>query len=146
MVKTGWRSASVLTLAAVIGMTGAVGAQKPNKQKPRQIPQTDVPPAVPVPATDAAGEELLEQMTSRSAEGLVEVVIADGTVLMDLQGRFMSVMVATPQAGGGQTIACETGHDALTHATAKPIAASKGQKAKAVAPPAPTTVPVRETK
>jgi hypothetical protein len=113
-----------------------VSAQKPNKQKPRQIPQTDLPPVVPATAVEAAGEARLEQMTSQSSEGLVQVVHADGAVSMDLEGRFMSVMLATANADGTHTVSCETGHEALKHAAASP--AAKKDKSKPAAPPAVT--------
>ena len=144
MVKTGWRSVSALTLAALIGMCGVVSAQKPNKQKPRQVPQTDLPPVAPVTGAEAAGEAQLEQMTSRSSEGLVQVVHADGAVSMDLEGRFMSVMLATTNADGTHDVSCETGHEALKHATAKPTATK--DKAKPAAPAAPAVTLSRELK
>ena len=142
MKGTGWRAASALTIVTVLGLSGIAAAQKPNKQKPHQVPQTDAKPATPVADTDAAGEALLEQMTSRSAEGLVEVVNPDGAVSMDLKGRFMSVMVATAKADGTIEVSCETGPDAVTHAHAP--AARTGSPASRTAP---ATVPgVREIK
>jgi hypothetical protein len=144
MVKNGLRSVSALTLAALIGMCGVVSAQKPNKQKPRQIPQTDLPPVAPATGADAAGEALLEQMTSRSSEGLVEVVHADGAVSMDLAGRFMSVMFATTNADGTHAVSCETGPEAMKHATAQPTA--KMDKSKRAATPPPTVSFTRELK
>ncbi len=138
MVKNGLRSVSALTLAALIGMCGVVSAQKPNKQKPRQIPQTDLPPVVPPTAAEALGEARLEQMTSRSSEGLVQVVHADGAVSMDLQGRFMSVMLSTTNADGTHAVSCGTGLEALKHATAKPTAKKDKSKPAAMAPPTVT--------
>lgn len=136
MKGASWRAVSALTLAAVVMLSGMAAAQKPNRQKPRQIPQTDAEPATPVTDTQASGEALLEQMTSRSGEGLVEVVNPNGAVSMDLQGRFMSVMVATLKADGTSEVSCETGPEALTHATA--AAAPK----KRTAPPTAAAVPV----
>lgn len=144
MVKTGLRSVSALTLAALIGMCGVVSAQKPNKQKPRQIPQTDLPPLVPATGLEAAGEARLEQMTSRSSEGLVEVVRADGAVSMDLEGRFMNVMLAAVNPDGTHAASCETGHEALKHATAKPPA--KKEPSKGPVTKAPTVTLSRELK
>lgn len=144
MVKIGWRSVSALTLAAFIGMCGVVSAQKPNKQKPRQIPQTDLPPLVPATGLEAAGEARLEEMTSRSSEGLVEVVRADGAVSMDLEGRFMNVMLATINPDGTHAASCETGHEALKHATAKPPAKKELSKGPVTA--APTVTLSRELK
>jgi hypothetical protein len=144
MVKTSLRRVSALTLATLIGMCGVVSAQKPNRQKPRQIPQTDLPPAVPATGTEAAGEARLEQMTSRSSEGLVEVVRADGAVSMYLEGRFMNVMLATTNPDGTAASTCETGHEALKHATAKPPA--KKAPAKGTVTTAPTVTLGRELK
>lgn len=141
MRKTNLLAAGALTLAAVFAMSDIATAQGRGRQKPRQVPETGVE-KVPTPA-DAAGEALLEQMTSRSSEGLVEVVHADGTVSVDLQGRFMNVMVATPTADGGHTIACATGHEALKHATAGATGKTAVQKARRAAAP---TTPARELK
>ena len=46
MANTGWRTASAFTLAAVIGLSGTLAAQKPAKQKPNQVRVTDDEPAV----------------------------------------------------------------------------------------------------
>jgi hypothetical protein len=141
MGNTGLRRAGALTLAALFGMSAVVAAQKPGKQKPRQVPHTGVE-KVQTPA-DVAGEALLEQMTSRSSAGLVELVHGDGTVSMDLQGRFMSVMLATPTEDGGLAVSCETGPEALKHATgsrpAMPVNAGRTTTA-------PTTNTARELK
>ena len=134
MRKTGIRSAGALTLAALFTASAIVAAQKPGKQKPRQVPHTGVETVVQTPA-DVAGEAVLEQMTSRSSQGLVEVVHADGTVSMDLQGRFMNVMLATPATEGGLTVSCETGPEALKHAKAiAPVTAERSATAAPVAP------------
>ena len=61
-------------------------------------------------------EQKLEQMTSRSTEGLSEVQHADGTVSMDLQGRFMHVMVAVPDGKGGTRLVCTDDHSKLKKA------------------------------
>jgi hypothetical protein len=115
-----------LTLAAVFGMSGIAVAQGRGKQKPRQVPQTGVE-KVPTPA-DLAGEAALEQMTSRSSEGLVEVVHPDGSVSLDLQGRFMNVLIAAVREDGTHTASCEVGHQALKRATAGAQSAAGGDK------------------
>lgn len=145
MGKTGLRSAGALTLAALFGMSAVLSAQKPAKQKPRQVPQTDAETVVQTPA-QLAGEALLEQMTSRSSVGLVEVTRADGTVSMDLQGRFMSVMVATTARDGSEAVVCETGPEALKNAlAASSKAPAAAQKASRRAKTAPATA-ARELK
>jgi hypothetical protein len=117
MGKTGLRSAGALALAGLFATSAIVSAQKPGKQKPKQVPETGVETVLTAP-TEAVGEALLEQMTSRSSAGLVEVAQADGTVSMDLQGRFMSVMVAATAPDGSQSVVCETGPEALKNAVA----------------------------
>jgi hypothetical protein len=144
MKSASWRAASALTLAGVVMVSGMAAAQKPNRQKPRQVPQTDAEPATPVTDTQAAGEALLEQMTNRSAEGLVEVVNPDGAVSMDLQGRFMSVMVARLKADGSRDVSCETEPEAVKHATA--TATTKKRTAPATATVVPVTPAPREIK
>jgi hypothetical protein len=125
-------------------MSGLAAAQKPAKQKPRQVRQTDSEPAVPT-AEQAAGEALLEQMTSRSSAGLVEVVGADGSVSMDLQGRFMSVMVAKTQTDGSVSVACENGPQALHTARTTASSSAAGKRAPAKTP-SPSATTVREIK
>jgi len=48
----------------------------------------------------------LKVMLNNSTEGLVEVHHADGSVSMDLQGRFQHVMVARTEADGTITQSC----------------------------------------
>jgi len=50
--------------------------------------------------------EGLKQMLSQSTEGLVQIHNADGSVSMDLQGRFQSVMLAKVEADGTLSQAC----------------------------------------
>jgi hypothetical protein len=121
-------------------MSGVAAAQKPNKQKPRQVPQTDAEPAAPVTDAQAAGEALLEQMTSQSTEGLVALVHPDGMLSMDLEGRFMSVLVVKTNKDGSQEVSCETGREALAHAKGKAAPRAKTPAA------APATTAAREVK
>jgi hypothetical protein len=50
--------------------------------------------------------EGLRQLVNQSSEGLVQVRRQDGSVSMDLQGRFQSVMVAKKEADGKITQGC----------------------------------------
>lgn len=50
--------------------------------------------------------DALERMVNTSSEGLVEQRLADGTVLVDLQGRFQSAMVATIGPDGKVSTNC----------------------------------------
>lgn len=148
MATTLWRGAGALTVAVVLTLSTTADAQQQRKQnqKPRQVPDSGVEEALPTTA-DAEASARLEEMTSRSSEGLVEVVHPDGTVSMDLQGRFMSVMMIAPGADGHHSVSCDTSFTALklaaSHRTTKP---GLTKPTKAVATPAPTTTVALEIK
>ena len=61
-------------------------------------------------------QEKLREMTSESAEGLKVVLRPDGSRMMDLEGQFMSVAIATPAKNGGYVMSCQTGEGAVEHA------------------------------
>jgi hypothetical protein len=74
----------------------------------------------PVPANDAErsssgvpaarkGRERHFSITSRSTEGLSVEKRGDGTIGLDLQGRFMYVLTAVPDEGGNLQVSCHTG-------------------------------------
>lgn len=48
----------------------------------------------------------LKKLINRSTEGLVEVRMDDGTISMDLQGRFQNVMVAKQNEDGNLDTSC----------------------------------------
>ena len=50
--------------------------------------------------------EALKEMANRSSEGLKEVRHADGTVSMDLEGRFQNIAVARREADGSVVQSC----------------------------------------
>ncbi len=80
-------------------------------------------------------EQKLREMTSESTEGLQTVRRDDGTIGIDLQGRFQSVLIATPTEDGRFVISCHTGEDAREHAHhVARIAAGKAPKLKVQAP------------
>jgi len=61
------------------------------------------------PLTPQEAQELaqgLKGMLNKSTEGLVEVQEADGSVTMDLQGRFQNVIVARENEDGTVTESC----------------------------------------
>ena len=144
------RSIAVILMvtSATFLLADVAGAQSKSKGKgkPQQVVPTGAEDSPLAPA-DPAGEARLEEMTSRSSEGLVEVEHADGSKSIDLQGRFMSVMVA---ADGGKTASCHTSHEAVKQAQAmasKPVAGAKGKQSRRIATPtpvAPTTFAPRE--
>ncbi|MEO8217841.1 MAG: hypothetical protein ABI718_12230 [Acidobacteriota bacterium] len=65
----------------------------------------------------------MEKMLSRSTKGLVEVKQADGTVSMDLDGRFMNVLVLVG-GDGGDTTSCHTNLESLKRAMSAPLEGS----------------------
>jgi hypothetical protein len=94
-------------------------------------------------------EQQLRQMTSESAEGLTTTRRPDGTIGIDLEGRFQSVSIARLTEDGRYVVSCHTGEDALKHAHhAADIAAGKAPKLKAEAahPAAPTRPQILEEK
>lgn len=102
---------------------------KPKRGRPHQVHPTgadDAPGVTP----DAAAEAELEQMTNRSSAGLTVVTRPGGVQMVDLEGRFMSVAVAS-----GATATCHTGTAAGK--AAKQARKAKGKRPKAAARPAP---------
>ena len=112
-----------------ISVAGALGAKEAAKvQLPDQV-LTDDAAAKPEPAAAAARsavartttsqpsaaelEAKLIHMTSESSEGLVAVKTASGGQRLDLEERFMSVMVAVPTEDGHVEASCVTGDHAL---------------------------------
>jgi hypothetical protein len=88
-------------LAAALFVFAAPGEARAEPGKAHRHGQQIVPTGAedtPAAARRTAAEEEaqaeMERMTSRSAEGLVPVLHADGTVSMDLEGRFMNIAVA----------------------------------------------------
>jgi len=100
-------------LVAALALTFAANAHADEnngkkKGRPHQVVPTGAEDAAPPPATDTAAEAELERITSRSGEGLVEVLNADGTVSVDLEGRFQHVLVRTENADGTASYGCST--------------------------------------
>jgi hypothetical protein len=59
------------------------------------------------PLTQGQSQQIADALVgNKSTGGLVEVRHADGTVSMDLQGRFQNVMVARTEDDGSVTNAC----------------------------------------
>jgi hypothetical protein len=80
----------------------------------------------------------LAASTSESSSGLRKTVTVSGATKVDLEGRFMSVMVATPTADGGYEVNCYTGEGAAEHAKhAKLIAEGKLPRPEKTSQPAP---------
>lgn len=65
----------------------------------------------PVEGTQTLSQEMreaLQRLVSTSSEGLKEVTLSDGTVLVDLQGRFKSATVVTIGPDGKLKTQCVT--------------------------------------
>lgn len=65
----------------------------------------------PAPAGDKAADVRLQQMLRRDTEGLEQVVHPDGSVSVDLQGRFMNASLARITEDGEIETTCTTDHD-----------------------------------
>jgi hypothetical protein len=141
----------ILSLALGVPLLSALAvaqeapAPKPNAaQLPQQVLPTGEEDASPraqdFAARSAQSERLtleqqLREMTSESAEGLVTIRLDDGTIGIDLQGRFQSVLIAKQTEDGRFVVSCHTGEDARAHAHhAAEIAAGKAPKVKPQAP------------
>ncbi len=147
-----------LLTIAICAALGASAAQAQEKLEPTatQLPQQVLPTGeedavAAAPAARAAfsaavnqGDDLVSElidMTSESDEGLEVVELGDGSAMVSLEGRFMSVMMRTDDGDGGTTIGCFTGHDAAEHAKHAPQAealrAAQAAEPTAKAPQAP---------
>lgn len=116
--------------AALLSITvaGALAAKEPAKVRlPDQVLTDQSAAAADAPAAAARSavarsasaqpsaaelEAKLIHMTSESSEGLVSVRTASGGQRVDLDERFMSVLVAVPTEDGHFDHSCVTGHDA----------------------------------
>jgi hypothetical protein len=82
-------------------------------------------------------------MTSESDAGLVAVKQSDNSVRVNLDDRFMSVLVATPTSDGGDEVSCHTGQDArATVKRAQQIADGTLPKPAKSAAASPAATPV----
>jgi hypothetical protein len=109
---------------AGVAQAAPPGSKANNKTaKPQQVHPTGKEDARPTTADEAVLEKQLEQMTSRSSEGLTVVEHADGSASLDLQGRFMHLMRAVPDGKGGFRLVCSTHGktDAPTAPVSKPV-------------------------
>jgi hypothetical protein len=70
------------------------------------------PPGVTPPGLSTA----VQQMLSRSDRGLVQSQLPNGAVVVNLQGRFQNVSVATIAPGGDAHIRCDHSVDHIEHA------------------------------
>jgi hypothetical protein len=78
-----------------------------------QVPATGAEDAGPPTAEEIQGAKTLQALTNRSLNGLTFDHRADGTISVDLQGRFMHVLKVSTGPDGRLIVACHTDH-ALT--------------------------------
>jgi hypothetical protein len=117
--------AALISCVAGVAQAQEPSKKPPNTQLPSQIIPTgaeDAPQAANAAAARSAraagpsAEQLeseLVRMTSESSAGLVAVNLPNGSRRVDLDGRFMSVAVATPTADGSVDVSCLTGQEAV---------------------------------
>ena len=100
------------------GVGGMVVSIDPATGKPHSTPQLD--PEV---------QQALREMVNQSDEGLSPVSMRDGTVILNLQGRFQSAMVATVGPDGKVQSSCVTSmpKEEATPAAAKKLAKKEKQ-------------------
>ena len=130
------RAALIGGVAATLAFSAGIAADaadKPKKQKPRQVHPTGAEDAAPPTDAELAAEKELEEMTNRSSEGLRVITLQDGTQAVDLVGRFMHVSRIVTAADGSQKTICTTHGktEAKTPPAAKPAPAAAPKKAPA---------------
>jgi hypothetical protein len=125
---------ALLALALPAWAAGDEAAAQP--QQPTTAPPAAAEAAPPVASVDpkggklpspteeqrAAAQAALAEALSRSWEGLVEEVLPDGSVMVDLQGRFQEVVAVRVAPDGTQLAACVSQAEA---ATAPPVPATQ---------------------
>jgi hypothetical protein len=94
------------------------------------------------PSADELNAKLAAS-TSESSSGLRKTVTLSGGTKVDLDGRFMSVMVATPTADGGYEVNCYTGEGAAEHAKHSQLIA-EGKLPKPARTVTPKPAPLEE--
>ena len=115
-----YRCVGTFVVFALAALDGTATAQTRRTAKPQQAATGAEDAAAGASAAARRREQKLEQelaaMTSRSDKGLRIVKHSNGTETVYLQGRFMSVAVATPQDGGGEAVSCQIGSEAVESA------------------------------
>ncbi len=121
--------AGVLLTAALILSAQVSSAQESKRRRPEQVPPTGAEDSAQPTAEDEEGTRLLDAITSESTKGLTFEQRSDGTISLDLQGRFMHVLTAAPGRDGGIEVSCHKGGDRepATLAAVKPWMPVRGQ-------------------
>jgi hypothetical protein len=131
---------AIISIAALC--VGTASAEKPARQRPSQITPTGAEDAVQVGEDD--GTRKVDSITSEATEGLTVVQRADGTQMVDLQGRFQHVLKANKSLDGKNDVSCNV-DTKLVDASGKPVKAwipKKGRGARLDIKPFKAPLPV----
>jgi hypothetical protein len=114
------RKFPVLALAMGSLLTGTAFAQQ--AQPTGEEDAVEAPAAAARSVAKAAPtekqiqEQALAKMTRESIAGKKMTTRADGSRMIDLEGEYLSVAVATPAVNGGYVLSCASGESAVEHA------------------------------
>lgn len=86
-----------LWLSACVALSGCSGSAQPQNEEVRS--QDQVEPGLQTPPSKPVVVDKLANRLSRSSEGLKVEQRADGTLALDLQGRFQHVMLLSASNG-----------------------------------------------
>lgn len=102
------RAISAVVMGALVTLVdstaGAQGQAPRTPRRPQQVPSTGV--ELPLTPADTVGIRNLDAFTNRSTEGLTFEYRVDGTIGLDLQGRFQNVMLAHRLPDGRLELNC----------------------------------------
>ena len=117
------RSSAGFSLAVtLVLLAGAASAQeKARRQPPQQVVPTGAEDSAQLTADDEEGQRTLDAITSHSTEGLTFEERGDGTIGLDLQGRFMHVLTAASGEDGALLVSCHAGESQQAKANALPL-------------------------
>jgi hypothetical protein len=114
------RSFVGLCLGVAMVLSGGTGfaQEKTRRQPPQQVPPTGAEDSAQPTADDEEGRRTLDAVTSHSTEGLAFEERTDGTIGLDLQGRFMHVLTAAVSEDGKVEVSCQKDEKAVAAALA----------------------------
>ncbi len=148
---TTWKLAVALVAFSTIGVAVAQTATSPQSEPKRKVQQTEASspggaaqqvaadpasgePGAPTAEQIGAIERAVAAMLSQSSEGLEVVELPDGTLTMDLEGRFQEVIVATIAPDGTVRVGC-VNRPGQVQAALAPKARGSAKKPAAAATP-----------
>ena len=101
----------LIAAALTVAVPGVAFAQSSDAGSER-APATSTPAPLPT-REQILSDPFLRNALSRSTEGLEVVRRSDGSLMVDLQGRFQSISTARIDSEGGVEIGCAETHDSL---------------------------------